>query len=82
MATNMKLAVICKDCVVRMGVDERLLMPLEFVQVSQLSEYDQSSLSSVQYPGRGTTKITYKVAKTVKEQIDDHPSQSSRMSKH
>jgi len=91
----MRLAGICKDCIKRLGVDERLTVPLQFIQVSQLPEYDPKSMAGVQYPSssgigrgghQGTTKITYKIAKTVKETIDDasshgsHTSQSSRSS--
>jgi hypothetical protein len=81
MPDEMRLAGICKDCMKRLGVDERLTIPLKFVNVSNLSAYDSKALSNVQFStGRGvpqgTTKITYKVAKTVKESIDDaqsHP---------
>lgn len=73
----------------RLAVDERLTVPLQFVQVSQLPEY--TSMSGVQFPatssafglGRGhhgTTKITYKIAKTVKESIDDAASHTSHAS--
>lgn len=90
MVCEMKLAPVCMDCVKRLGVDRRNLLPLHYIQVAQLPEYDPKMLSGVQYPAtsqafglhkdqRGTTKITYKVAKTVKETIDEHPSQSSRM---
>lgn len=96
MVAEMCLAGICKNCMKRLGVDERLTIPLQFVQVSQLAEYDAKSLVGVQFPGtshafglgrgghHGTTKITYKIAKTVKETIDDaasHASQTSHKSK-
>lgn len=77
---DMRLAGICKDCMKRLGVDERLTVPLNYIQVSQLPEFDPKALSGIQYPGsiglgrgshHGTTKITYKIAKTVKESIDD-----------
>lgn len=76
MPDDMRLAGICKDCMKRLGVDERLTIPLKFVNVSQLSSYDAKALSGVHFgAGRGvphgTTKITYKIAKTVKESIDD-----------
>lgn len=93
MVAEMRLAGICKDCMKRLGVDERLTIPLQFVQISQLPEFDPKSLAGVHFPGasqayglgraglaHGTTKITYKIAKTVKESIDDaasHTSQSS-----
>lgn len=85
----MRLAGICKDCIKRLGVDERLTVPLQYVQVSQLPEYDAKSMAGVQFPGasqafglgrgghHGTTKITYKIAKTVKESIDDAASSTS-----
>lgn len=88
----MRLAGICKDCMKRLGVDERLTVPLDFIQVSQLPEYDAKSMAGVQYPGssqafglgrgghHGTTKITYKIAKTVKESIDDAASHTSQPS--
>lgn len=91
MASEMRLAGICKDCIKRLGVDERLTMPISFVQVSKLPQYNAKSLEGVQFPatskayglGRGAagaTKITYKVAKTVKESIDEHGSGTSKMS--
>lgn len=94
-SSDMRLAGICKDCMKRLGVDERLTVPLQYISVSQLPEYDAKSMAGVQYPGssaafgigrgghHGTTKITYKVAKTVKETIDEaashqsHPGSSS-----
>ena len=95
MVTEMRLAGICSDCMKRLGVEERLTIPLKFVQASQLPEYDPKSMAGVQFPGHaafglgrgghhGTTKITYKIAKTVKESIDDassHTSQASRSGK-
>lgn len=89
-SSDIRLAGICKDCMKRLGVDERLTVPLQFVQVSQLPEY--TSMSGIQFPassnafglGRGghhgTTKITYKIAKTVKESIDDAASHTSHAS--
>lgn len=89
----MRLAGICKDCMKRLGVDERLTIPLQFVQVSKLSEYEAKSLAGVQFPGsssafglgrgghHGTTKITYKIAKTVKESLDDAASNTSHRSR-
>lgn len=76
MPDEMRLAGICKDCMKRLGVDERLTIPIKFVNVSQLSTYDAKALAGIQFStGRvvpqGTTKITYKIAKTVKESIDD-----------
>lgn len=66
----------------RLGVDERLTVPLQCIQVSQLQTYDAKAMAGIQYPsvglsGRGTTKITYKIAKTVKETIDDAASTTS-----
>lgn len=93
MATEMRLVGICSDCIKRLGVDERLTMPLKVVNVFKLSEYDAKALTGVTFPtqslsvtrgGHGTTKITYKIAKTVKESIDDaasHTSQPSHKSK-
>jgi len=86
--SNMRLAGICKDCMKRLGVDERLTIPLNVVQVSQLSEYNARAMANLSYPPSishgpgGATKITYKIAKTVKESIDEgshlsHTSQSS-----
>lgn len=88
-----RLGCLCDGCVKRLGVDERLLMPLNYADVNQLPEYDPKKMTGIQFPAssqafgltkgsQGTTKITYKVAKTVKEMIDEHgsqPSQSSRM---
>lgn len=88
-SSEMRLAGICKDCMKRLGVDERLTIGLNSVQVSQLPEYDSKTMAGVQFPGssqafglgrgghHGTTKITYKVAKTVKETIDDAASHAS-----
>lgn len=90
--SDMRLAGICKDCMKRLGVDERLTIPLKFVQVSQLAEFDERAIAGVQFPGtshafglgrgthHGTTKITYKIAKTVKESIDDAASHTSNPS--
>lgn len=88
----MRLAGICNDCMKRLGVDERLTVPLQFIQLSQLPEYNSKSMAGIQFPGKvlglgrgghhGTTKITYKIAKTVKESIDDtagsHSGQGSK----
>lgn len=76
----MRLAGICEDCIKRLGVDERLTVPLKLIQISQLPEY--KPMSGIQFPGpsglgRGGTKITYKIAKTVKESIDDAASHTS-----
>lgn len=88
-SSDMRLAGICKDCIKRLGVDERLTVPLQYIKVSDLPEYDSKSMTGVQFPasshafglGRGghhgTTKITYKIAKTVKESIDDASSHTS-----
>lgn len=64
-------------------------MGLQCVQVSQLQTYDAKAMAGIQYPsggigGRGTTRITYKIAKTVKETIDDAASTTSHggVSKH
>lgn len=89
MADQMRLAGICRECMKRLGVDERLTMPLRYVEVSQLPEYNPKTMAGIQFPassshafglGRGghhgTTKITYKIAKTVKETIDEHASKS------
>lgn len=87
--TDMRLVGICKDCRKRLGVDERLTIALSVVQVSKLSEYEAKNLSGVTFPtqsfavtrgGKGTTKITYKIAKTVKESIDDAASHTSHRS--
>lgn len=75
----MRLAGICNDCIKRLGVDERLTVPLQFVQVPKLPEYDPKMMAGIQFPGssgRGTTRITYKIAKTVKESLDDAASHS------
>lgn len=93
MASEMRLAGICKDCIKRLGVDERLTIPINFVNMSKLPQYNEKSLEGVQFPatskafglGRGhagATKITYKVAKTVKESIDEHGSGTSKLSHH
>lgn len=90
-SSEMRLAGICKDCMKRLGVDERLTIPLQNVQVSQLAEYDPKLMAGVQYARSsqafglghgshrdgGTTRITYKIAKTVKESIDDAASHTS-----
>ena len=82
----MRLAGICKDCMKRLGVDERLTMPLNIVQVSQLSEYNARAMSNLSFPPTiqhgqgGQTKITYQIAKTVKESIDDAASHTSHTS--
>lgn len=82
----MRLAGICKDCMKRLGVDERLTIPLNVVQVSQLSEYNARAMSNLSFPPTvhhgpgGATKITYKIAKTVKESIDDAASHTSHTS--
>lgn len=89
--SDMRLAGICENCRRRLGVDERLTFPLQFIHVAQLPEYNPKSMAGIQFPGasqafggvggqKGTTKITYKIAKTVKESIDDaasHEGQSS-----
>lgn len=97
-SSEMRLAGICKDCMKRLGIDERLTIPLQHIQVSQLPEFDPKLLAGVQFPGSshafglghrghdgGHTKITYKIAKTVKESIDEnglshtsHPGSSTR----
>lgn len=91
-SSDMRLAGICKDCMKRLGVDQRSTIGLNCVQVSQLQEYDAKTMAGVQFPGssqafglgrggnHGTTKITYKVAKTVKETIDDASSHVSHQS--
>lgn len=90
--SDMRLAGICKDCIKRLGVNERLTMPLNYVQVSKLPEYNSKAMHGIQYPAssqafglartanQGTTKITYKIAKTVKESIDDAASNTSHAS--
>lgn len=89
--SEMRLAGICSECMKRLGVDERMTIPINFVQVSQLPEYDERSMAGIQFPGtsrtgsnqthhQGTTKITYKIAKTVKETIDDAASHTSQPS--
>lgn len=88
-ADGMRLAGICGECMKRLGVDERLTIPMRYVEVSQLPEYNAKTMAGIQFPagsskafglGRGghhgTTKITYKIAKTVKETIDEHASGS------
>lgn len=89
---EVRLAGICRECMKRLGVDERLTMPLRYVEVSQLPEYDPKKMAGLQFPGssqafglgrgghHGTTKITYKIAKTVKESIDDAASHMSHAS--
>lgn len=91
-SSEMRLAGICKDCMKRLGVDERLTIKPNCVHVASLQEYDAKTMAGVQFPsssqafglGRGghhgTTKITYKVAKTVKETIDDASSHVSQQS--
>lgn len=88
-SSEIRLAGICSSCMKRLGVDERLTSPIKYIQVSQLPEYNAQSMAGVQFPGasqafglgrgghHGTTKITYKIAKTVKESIDDAASHSS-----
>lgn len=77
-----------------MGVDQRLTLTLNMVQVSELSEFDPKSLAGITYPGTssafgmgsnkptispgGRTKITYKIAKTVKETVHDDDKSKSR----
>lgn len=90
MSDQVRLAGICQECMKRLGVDERLTMPLRYVEVSQLPEYDPKKMAGIQFPGtsqafglgrgghHGTTKITYKIAKTVKESIDDANSHTSQ----
>lgn len=85
--SDMRLAGICKGCMKRLGVDERLTVPLQVVQMSKLETYDAKQMAGIQYPsgalgGRGTTKITYKIAKTVKETIDDGASSTSHPGSH
>lgn len=81
----MRLVGICKDCRKRLGVDDRLTMPLNYIQVSSLPEYNHKAMAGIQFSGasqafglsrggHGTTKITYKIAKTVKEAIESHSS--------
>lgn len=86
MTKDMRLAGICKDCRERLGIDERLTIPLNIARVSQLAEYNARALENlkfpptVQYGPGGATKITYKIAKTVKESIDDAVSHTSHTS--
>lgn len=82
---DMRLAGICRDCMHRLGIDQRLTMPLQYVKLSQLPKYDAKAMAGIQFPAaslgpggpHGTTKITYKIAKTVKESIDDAASHTS-----
>lgn len=85
--SEMRLAGICGDCRKRLGVDDRRTLSLQYIQISKLPEYDPKTMAGVSNPvtygigGRpGTTKITYKIAKTVKESIDDAASHDGHSS--
>lgn len=78
MSATMRLGGICDSCVKRLGVDERRTFSLQCIQISKLPEYNPKAMAGISYPvtygiggSTGTTKITYKIAKTVKESIDD-----------
>lgn len=87
---DVRLAVICKACIKRLGVDERLLMPLTIVQTEKLPNYDSAQMKNLRYPAQtsvsqvvtkgpgGSTSIAYKVTQTVKEEVEDSKSRTGR----